>query len=224
MRHPPAHHPPSVTHDSSGSHYTSQQAFSSSSSSSTADVPPDSSVSDAAAAPCLFAFPLESNFSGARYDPAVVRQIQTTGVSVDSCCGEAEQQSEQKSGSYCEEHQQAKQIVQHQNGAEQKGPELQTKPPEQGQPYGLQQPQAPATGEEEELRPGQQQCQEEDARDLVGSPGPTGSARWHVLIDAAKACTTVPPDLTRNSADFVVGRRQAFEYIYHAACSPPLLC
>ncbi|KAL0050843.1 hypothetical protein WJX82_008290 [Trebouxia sp. C0006] len=27
--------------------------------------------------------------------------------------------------------------------------------------------------------------------------------RWHVLIDAAKACATAPPDLTQNPADFV---------------------
>ena len=232
MRHHSALHPPSVTHDSSGCSYTSQQASSSSSLSSTADVPPDSSVSNAAAAPCLFAFPLESNFSGARYDPAVVRQIQTTGVTVHSCCEEAEQRSGQastshseedqqpgqESGSHSEEDQQAEQTLQHQNGAEQRAPKLQTKPAEQGQPYGLQQPQAPATGEEEELRPGQQQSKEEELSNLERSPRPTSSARWHVLIDAAKACTTAPPDLTKNSADFVVGR-----HLVHPCHVDPIL-
>lgn len=32
----------------------------------------------------------------------------------------------------------------------------------------------------------------------------TGQGRWHVLIDAAKACATAPPDLTKHPADFVV--------------------
>lgn len=204
MCHPPACHPPSITHDSSGSPHTSQQA-SSSSSASLADVSPDSSVSNAAAAPCLFAFPLESNFSGARYDAAVVRQIQTTGVTVDSCCGEAEQQSGQKSGSHSEEDQHAEQTPQHQNGAEQRAPQPQTKSSKQRQYRGLQQQQAPATEEEEEMRPRQQQSKEEDARDLEGTSRAISSARWHVLIDAAKACTTAPPNLTKNSADFVVG-------------------
>lgn len=32
----------------------------------------------------------------------------------------------------------------------------------------------------------------------------TGQGRWYVLIDAAKACATAPPDLTKHPADFVV--------------------
>ena len=74
----------------------------------------------------LFAYPLESNFSGARYGLQPITQLQQHGA---------------------------------------------------------------------ELHPGQS-----------GQPGqPKSRERWHIFLDAAKACGSSPPDLKTASADFVVG-------------------
>ena len=75
----------------------------------------------------LFAYPLESNFSGARYGLQPVRQLRQHGLKV---CGDA--------GEAC--------------------------------------------------------CQ--------------GGQRWHVFLDAAKACGSRPPDLAAAPADFVVSSAQ----------------
>ena len=75
----------------------------------------------------LFAYPLESNFSGARYGLQPVRQLQQHGLEV---CG--------------------------------------------------------------------------DARE----PCWQGNQRWHVFLDAAKACGSRPPDLAAAPADFVVSSAQ----------------
>lgn len=138
-------------------------------------------------APCLLAFPLESNFSGTRYDPAVVNQIQTNGVAVN-VCHEEEQQS----------------LLQHHGDAG--GWQLQQQPEEAEQQLLQQQREAENQhsqqqhGDEVEVRK-DQHGEEEDARMLDGRPD---GDRWHVLIDAAKACATGPPDLTKHPADFVV--------------------
>lgn len=46
--------------------------------------------------------------------------------------------------------------------------------------------------------------EEEEAGGLSSRSSHSEDARWHVLIDAAKACATAPPDLTDHPADFVV--------------------
>lgn len=38
----------------------------------------------------------------------------------------------------------------------------------------------------------------------------SGAERWHVFLDAAKACATRPPDLAQAPADFVVRARSPY--------------
>lgn len=61
---------------------------------------------------------------------------------------------------------------------------------------------------------GQQGSEEEE--EAGGLPGRSEGARWHVLIDAAKACATAPPDLTEHPADFVVNLSLPLNFL---ACS-----
>ena len=82
----------------------------------------------------LFAYPLESNFSGVRYDPGHIRRVQQHGVQVRPADGRS---------------------------------------PADAQP-----------------------CEEAACGD--------GREHWAVMLDAAKACCTAPPDLSRSPADFVV--------------------
>ncbi len=226
-----------ATQDSTNSLQLPQQTPSSSSSS----IPSSSTVagaasrgsrSNAAASPCLFAFPLESNFSGARYDPAVSRQIQFSGLAVTPCaCSKGlEQQCSRQSGVHriSEEDQQSgqqqakeeqqsrlqqakeeqqcscqqRQSVDEELQPDQQQREQQQQQTEEEQPQSVQQLQA-AGKEEEHQCPGQH-SKEEAARLHVGDSGCSQGDRWHVLIDAAKACATAPPDLTQHPADFVV--------------------
>ena len=155
--------------------------------------------------PCLFAFPLESNFSGARYAPAVVNQIQTGGLAVTT----QELEGQQQAGLEEEEPEaQAKS----QSGVQMLSRTGQQRTHEQQQCNEVKAQQAvQELGWEQER--GQHQpaataegftgC-EEDAGGLLGRAGQSEGARWHVLIDAAKACATAPPDLTKHPADFVV--------------------
>ncbi|DBA69485.1 TPA: hypothetical protein ACH3X2_001170 [Trebouxia sp. C0005] len=174
------------------------------------------SRSDAATAPCLFAFPLESNFSGARYDPAVVRQIQNSGLAATPCaCFEgSEQQCSQHSGlhRYNEKQQQFGQQQareQQQYGQQQQQSAEEEPQPDQQQQQqtkeeqrqSVQQLQAAAKAEKHQYP--SQHSRQEAARSRVGESGRSEGDRWHVLVDAAKACATAPPDLTANPADFV---------------------
>lgn len=177
----------------------------------------------AAAAPCLFAFPLESNFSGARYDPAVVRQIQTSGLAVTPCaCSKgSEQQCSPQSGVHrtSEEEQQCHQQQatkeqhcgwqQRQSAEEEPQPNHHHQQEQQQQTKEEQQQsvqQLQAAAEEEKYQYPGQHSKEEAARLRVGESGCSEGDRWHVLIDAAKACATAPTDLTQNPADFVVSQ------------------
>ena len=160
------------------------------SSSSAAAAHDGSPRASAPTAPCLFAFPLESNFSGTRYDLAVVNQIQTNGVAIN-VCREEEQQS------LLQQHGEAGdwQLQQQPEEAERQLPQQQREAENQ---HSQQQ-----HGDEVEVWK-DQHGEEEDARMLNGRPGQSDGDRWHVLIDAAKACATGPPDLTKHPADFVV--------------------
>ena len=211
----------------------SSSSSSASSSSGVAGAASCDSRSNAAPAPCLFAFPLESNFSGARYDPAVVRQIQISGLAVTACaCSKgSEQQCSQKSGLHRaseeeqqSDHQQAKEERQsdqqqakeeQQHGGQQRqhvkeelhsDQQQEQQQTEEGQ-QSVQQLQA-AAEEEKRQYPGQhsqeEAAKEEAARMCVRASGRSEGDRWYVLIDAAKACATAPPDRTHNPADFVV--------------------
>ena len=221
-----------ATQDSINNLQLRPQASSSSSGSSSAVAGAAScdSRSDAATAPCLFACPLESNFSGARYDPAVVRQIQTSGLAVTPCdCSEGSgQQCSQQSGLHrtSEEEQQSgqqqakeeRQSEQQQVTKEQKcGGQQRQSAEEELQPDQQQQQQQTEDGhqsvqqlqaaaEEEKRQYSGQHSKEEAARLQVGDSGRSEGDRWHMLIDAAKACATAPPDLTQNPADFVVSQ------------------
>ena len=196
-------------------------------------VPPSfssSASSSSAAAPCLFAFPLESNFSGARYDPAVVRQIQTSGLAVTPCAcskaseqqcslqsgvqliSEEEQQSGQQQVKTEQQSDQQKAKEEQQCGQQQQSAEEEPQPAQQQQQHQTKEEQQhsvqqlQAAAEEEKWQYAGQLSEEEAARLRVGNSGRSEGDRWHVLIDAAKACTTAPPDLTQNPADFVVSQ------------------
>jgi hypothetical protein len=84
----------------------------------------------------LFVYPLESNFSGARYDPGLVKQVQQHGLRV-SRDGGVEELQDTSTGAHAA---------------------------------------------------------------VLGGRG----QRWCVMLDAAKACCSMPPDLSRSPADFVV--------------------
>ena len=223
----------SAAQDSVSSLQLPQQAPSSSSSftsssSAAAGAASCHSRSATATAPCLFAFPLESNFSGARYDPAVVRQIQTSGLAVTPCaCSKgSEQQCSLQSGLHrtSEEEQQSgqqqaeeEQQSDHQQAKEEQQCGQQQRQHAEEEPHDDQQQQQQQTEEEkqqsvqqlqaaeeeEQHYPGQH-SKEEAARLRLRDSGRSEGDRWHVLIDAAKACATAPPDLTQNPADFVV--------------------
>ena len=160
--------------------------------------------------PCLFAFPLESNFSGERYAPAVVNQIQTQGLSVTN-------HNEQKEEVAQRQEEEAQRSGQPQSGMQNLSTHDQQHDHKQqrGEAEVQQAVQGLTGGEEEHWKhqpaeeaaaeglSGQQGCNEE-ARGLSSRPSQSDSAKWHVLIDAAKACATAPPDLTKHPADFVV--------------------
>ena len=195
----------------------SSSSSSASSSSGVAGAASCDSRSNAATAPCLFAFPLESNFSGARYDPAVVRQIQISGLAVTPCvCSRgSEQQCSQHAGLHKtnEEEQQSgqQQATQEQQcGQQQQQQHTEEEPPSDQQRQRqteeeqrcVQQSQAAAKDEENHG----QHSKEEALRLRDRASGRSDGHNWYVLIDAAKACATAPPDLTQNPADFVVSQ------------------
>lgn len=179
---------------------------SSSSSSSSQPGAGDAQTSPAAGscpAPCLFAFPLESNFSGVRYDPAVIGQIQTHGLTPLPQSWQAPSKP-----------------VLHRNAAKDhpaKSPRpYQSLQHEQQQVRPSNQDPAAAEAEEEqkEVEPGTRHQDREAVQ----------SRSWHVLVDAAKACASSPPDLTKHPADFVVSTctfvfcQHMTLHIAHATC------
>ena len=97
------------------------------------------------------------------------------------------------------------------------------------QPSSRQQPSgtedASAMPEEEELT--QPKCAAADSRQSQGDQQRQAESSsilsqpqansWYVLIDAAKACATAPPDLTKHPADFVVSRLDRGSHCMHAA-------
>jgi len=238
MYHQPTHPPQPATQpatqDSINSLKLRQQAPSSSSSSTSsssavAGAASRDSRSDAAAAPCLFAFPLESNFSGARYDPAVVRQIQISGLAVTPCaCSKgSEQQCSQRPGLHrsnknqqqsgkqqAKEEQQSDQqqaTEEQQFGQQQQQPAEEEHHPDQQQQQQTEEEhqsdqQLQTAAEEEEQQNHGQHSKEEAVRLRDRDSGRSEGDNWYVLVDAAKACATAPPDLTQNPADFVVSQ------------------
>ena len=158
--------------------------------------------------PCLFAFPLESNFSGARYEPAVVNEIQTSGLSILRHAKEEDEEKTQIKPQLDAEtlsvtDQQLSPKQQHLLGEAQEA--LQTPREDQQSLKEEEQWQGHRIGaEEEEACQSGQPDQEGVVQRLHSRRSQPSGARWHVLIDAAKACTTAPPDLTKHPADFVV--------------------
>ena len=162
--------------------------------------------------PCLFAFPLESNFSGERYDPAVVNQIQNQGLLVADHA-QQEEENPQRQVQKKEETQnpgqpqsdlQTLSMHDQQYDHKQRGGEAEAQQAVQGLTWEEEHRQhQPAAEEAAEGLSGHRGCKEE-ARRLPSRPSQSESDRWHVLIDAAKACATTPPDLTKHPADFVV--------------------
>jgi len=243
MYHQPTHPPrpatQPATQDSINSLKLRQQAPSSSisSSSAVAGAASRDSRSDAAAAPCLFAFPLESNFSGARYDPAVVRQIQISGLAVTpcACSKDSEQQCSQQPGLHrsnenqqqsgqqqAKEEQQSDQqqaTEEQQFGQQQQQPAEEEHHPDQQQQQQTEEEhqsdqQLQTAAEEEEPQNHGQHSKEEAVRLHDRDSGRSEGDNWYVLVDAAKACATAPPDLTQNPADFVVSQCPLYFVIF----------
>ena len=162
--------------------------------------------------PCLFAFPLESNFSGERYAPAVVNQIQKQGLWVkddeEQKEENAQRQEERTHGpGQPRSDMQTLSMANQQHDYEQQRDEAEVRQAVQGVTREEEHWQhQPAAEEAAKGLSGQQGC-EEKARGLPSRPSHSEDARWHVLIDAAKACATAPPDLTKHPADFVVTSR-----------------
>ena len=173
----------------------------------------NSSTASGSEAPCLFAFPLESNFSGARYDPALVNQIQSKGVHV-ACYRTAAAQASHEEEDVQQVHQPHNRGEEQPSGLKltQEGRQAQQEQTEEEQRCAQQQVVTEQEAmqldqhsqEEEGVQPGQHSQKEEDARMRRERPVQSDGDRWHVLIDAAKACATAPPDLTKHPADFVV--------------------
>lgn len=165
--------------------------------------------------PSLFAFPLESNYSGARYAPAMVNQIQTEGLVVSS-------QKQAKEPDFAQSQaQETRASGQLQSGVQPASCSNLHQPDHQQQRGEVEVQQAAQRGTKAEEGHGQHQPaaeeeapdslsgqqggeEEEEAGGLSGRSSYSEGARWHVLIDAAKACATAPPDLTKHPADFVV--------------------
>lgn len=171
--------------------------------------------------PCLFAFPLESNFSGARYAPAVVNQIQTSGLTVASQEAEERRQAgqhEEEAGEPGQEEA-AEKLEKFQSGLvslsgsdsqhhhTQPHDEVEAEPAVQGPVSEEDHQQHQSAATQAKGPTSDQTCKEEDAEMASTRPSQSEGARWHVLIDAAKGCATCPPDLTKHPADFVVRKR-----------------
>lgn len=167
--------------------------------------------------PCLFAFPLESNFSGARYAPAVVNQIQTSGLTVASQEAEERRQAgqhEEEAGEPGQEEA-AEKLEKFQSGLvslsgsdsqhhhTQPHDEVEAEPAVQGPVSEEDHQQHQSAATQAKGPTSDQTCKEEDAEMASTRPSQSEGARWHVLIDAAKGCATCPPDLTKHPADFV---------------------
>ena len=159
--------------------------------------------------PCLFAFPLESNFSGERYLPAVVNQIQKQGLSVLDHKEQKEenaprQEAETRGPGQPQSGMRNLPIHDQQYDHKQQRSEAEVQQAVQGLAREGEHWQHQTAAEEAaEGLSGQQGCKEE-ARVFPSRPSQSEGARWHVLIDAAKACATAPPDLTQHPADFLV--------------------
>ena len=236
----------------------------------------------AALAPCLFAMPVESNFSGQRYDLALVQQVQQQGLAcpgaAPSGCGcpptgrqgTAPAPAQQQALPGCLPGRQSSE-------APVQGKDTQARPagsqstdvsvqgqgllrhpvPCAGCPCALGElPEAPhqaeglcqaeQSGSSQPGRLGQAPIEQVCTAPAVqhgtegdgsaqrghplGTPGrqqagePTGDQccmqqegaaqqRWLVLLDAAKACGTSPPDLSRHAADFVVSDLRSIGFL-----------
>lgn len=159
--------------------------------------------------PSLFAFPLESNYSGARYAPAMVNQIQKEGLVVASQKAAKEQNfarnqpQESQAPGQLQPGIQPESIGNHQR--EEFGEAVEVQQAAQGWTKEEEHQQhQPATEKEAADGLSGQQGDEDEAGGLSSRSSHSEGARWHVLIDAAKACATAPPDLTKHPADFVV--------------------
>lgn len=191
-----------------------QQSQSSSSCSSSSAESHSSWGRDRAAAqkgPCLFAFPMESNFSGTRYAPAVVNHVQTCGLMVANQNEGEERRPAGQHEEAAEGQGWSQSGVKSLSGSDQQQHHQQPCDAEEAQPavQGLireeeHQQRQPATIQAKGIT-GDSNGNKEEARLAPSRPSESEDARWHVLIDAAKACATAPPDLTKHPADFVVG-------------------
>ncbi|KAL3136431.1 hypothetical protein ABBQ38_005687 [Trebouxia sp. C0009 RCD-2024] len=189
-----------------------QQSQSSSSCSSSSAESHSSWGRDRAAAqkgPCLFAFPMESNFSGTRYAPAVVNHVQTCGLMVANQNEGEERRPAGQHEEAAEGQGWSQSGVKSLSGSDQQQHHQQPCDAEEAQPavQGLireeeHQQRQPATIQAKGIT-GDSNGNKEEARLAPSRPSESEDARWHVLIDAAKACATAPPDLTKHPADFV---------------------
>ena len=165
---------------------------------------------------------------GKRYDPAVVNQIQNQGLLVADHA-QQEEENPQRQVHKEEETQnpgqpqsdlQTLSMHDQQYDHKQRGGEAEAQQAVQGLTWEEEHRQyQPAAEEAAEALSGHRGCKEE-ARRLPSRPSQSESDRWHVLIDAAKACATTPPDLTKHPADFVVRLSLIFSpipryYIHH---------
>lgn len=184
--------------------------------------------------PCLFAFPLESNFSGIRYAPAVVNHIQTCGMMVaNQKEGEEQRPAGQQEEEEAEGQGQSQSCVKNLSGSDQQQHHRQPCDEAEAHPVeGLikaeeHQRHQPAAVQAKGTT-GDSTCKEEEARLAPSRPSQSEGARWHVLIDAAKACATAPPDLTKHPADFVVGttssRLRGVYGILNSLCLTDCVC
>lgn len=165
---------------------------------------------------CLFAFPLESNFSGERYAPSLINQIRKQGLSVTDHTEqkeeEAQRQEESQGPGQPQSDIQTLSMANQQHDYRQQRGEAEVQQAVQGLRRKEEHWQhQPAAEEPAEGLSGQQSCKEE-ARGAPSRPSHSEGARWHVLIDAAKACATAPPDLTKHPADFVVNTQSLFVF------------
>eukprot|EP00884_Botryococcus_braunii_P022713 jgi/Botrbrau1/9125/Bobra.160_3s0002.1 len=157
----------------------------------------------------LFAFPLESNFSGAQHDPALPQALPcrpgagTPPVPLEVPRASASGQPRrdpgdargipQDGGSFPgreSDRYDAAPSFEGPTGAGTLG----------GQSGGARIQGGRSTGAS---NPGEEPVRAETLGEQSAGPG-TSRDRWWVLVDAAKACSSCPPDLRRHPADFVV--------------------
>lgn len=131
---------------------------------------------EGARVPCLFAMPAECNFSGRKLDLCLVRRIQTGALELPRGC----------LGCTCSPHfahyeKDGGERNSPQNSADDWEGEISLQDSASGQGRGQSSPQTSPSDRQ----------------------GDGTGERWFVLLDAAKACSTSPPDLSLYPADFV---------------------